>query len=405
MQRMSCFLKTRPVLCSFVVANLALLTLAADERIGSVREIYDGVLPLETEVSTFRHIDQVFPSAVVRHGGPVFPLPVASEPLRDVVFESNGQQLHLADYIRLNRVAGLLVLRNGAIQLEQYRYGNTSQTRWVSFSVVKSVTSTLAGAAVQDGHIGSLDDKVGKYLPELRGSGYARASIRNVLQMASGVRWNEAYTDPTSDRRKLLDLQSGKQPGALLRFMGTLPADAEPGTRWNYNTGETYVLGALVRAAVRQPLSQYLSNKIWSKFGMESDATWWTESPNGVEFGGSGFAATLRDYARFGQFVLEGGRAGGKQVVPSGWFPDAGLPKKVGGELIPYGYMWWSEPQGAFRAFGIFGQSIYINPAAKVVIVVWSAQQKPTGSALVIDNALYESILQALADRQKPTPR
>jgi CubicO group peptidase (beta-lactamase class C family) len=322
--------------------------------------------------------------------------------VRDVAFESNGQQLHLADYIRLNRVTGVLVLKNGEIQLEQYRYGNTPQTRWVSFSVVKSITSTLAGAAVQDGHIGSLDDSVAKYLPELRGSGYANASIRNVLQMASGVRWNEAYTDPSSDRRKLLDLQSKKEPGALLRFMGTLPSDAEPGTKWNYNTGETYVLGALVRAAVRQPLSQYLSDKIWSKFSMESDATWWTESSNGVEFGGSGFAATLRDYARFGQFVLEGGRAGGKQVVPPGWFPDAGLPKKVGGQLIPYGYMWWSEPQGAFRAFGIFGQSIYINPAAKVVIVVWSAQQKPTGSALVSDNAFYEGVLQALASHHRP---
>ncbi|MBV8864370.1 MAG: beta-lactamase family protein [Acidobacteriaceae bacterium] len=372
------------------------LALGGQERIGSVREVYDGTLPLELEVNTFRHIDRVFPSAIVKIGGRVFPLLKAPRQLSDVTFLSAGQQLHLADYVRLNRVTGLLVLKNGQIVLERYGFGNTPQTRWVSFSVVKSITSTLTAAAVQEGLIGSLDDSVTKYLPELRGSGYDGASIRNVLQMASGVRWNEAYTDPSSDRRKMLDLQTAQRPGALLRFMATLPRAARPGTEWNYNTGETYVLGALVRAAVKRPLAQYLSEKIWSSFAMEQEATWWTESPKGIEFGGSGFAATLRDYGRFGEFVLEGGAAGGRQVVPPGWFPEAGQPKRVGDQLVPYGYMWWSEPEGAFRAFGIFGQSIYVNPKWKVVIVVWSAQQKPTGSAVVSDNSFFAGVLQAL---------
>jgi CubicO group peptidase (beta-lactamase class C family) len=361
-----------------------------------VRDVYDGTLPLAVEVNTFRHIDRVFPSATVKHGSPVFPLPPAAKQLSDVTFSSAGQPLHLSDYIRLNRVAGLLVLQNGQIALERYEFGNTPQTRWVSFSVVKSITSTLAAAALQDGSISNLDDAVTKYLPQLQGSAYENATIRNILQMASGVRWNEAYTDPSSDRRHMLNLQTQQRPGALLQFMATLPRAAPPGTRWNYNTGETYVLGALVRAAVKRPLSQYLSEKIWSPFAMEQDATWWTESPGGVEFGGSGFAATLRDYARFGQFVLQDGIAGGKQVVPKDWFPSAGQPKRVDGQLVPYGYMWWSEPEGAFRAFGIFGQSIYINPSQKVVIVVWSAQPKPTGSALVSDNDFYTGVLQAL---------
>jgi CubicO group peptidase (beta-lactamase class C family) len=358
--------------------------------------MYDGTLPLEVEVNTFRHIDQVFPSAVVKHGRDVFPLARRSSQLSDVSFQSSGRSLHLADYIRLNRVAGLLVLHNGQVALERYEFGNTAQTRWVSFSVVKSITSTLAGAAIHDGLIGGLDDPVTKYLPQLRGTGYDGASIRNVLQMASGVRWNEAYTDPSSDRRKMLDLQMEQRPGTLLHFMATLPRAARPGTIWNYNTGETYVLGTLVRAAVKRPLSQYLSEKIWAPFAMEEDATWWTESPGGVEFGGSGFAATLRDYGRFGQFVLQGGVAGSRQVVPAGWFPNAGQPKPVGGELVPYGYMWWTERDGAFRAFGIFGQSVYVNPRQKVVIVVWSAQQKPTGSAAVSDSDFFAGVLQAL---------
>ncbi len=379
-------------------AAIAFVCLAATaaEQIGSVREVYDGTLPLQLEVNTFRHIDRVFPSAVVPNGGHVFPLPRARAQLRDVSFLSDGGTLHLADYVRLNRVAGLLVLKDGQVVLEQYQFGNTPDTKWVSFSVVKSITSTLAAAAIQDGLIGGLDDPVTKYLPQLRGSAYEGATIRNLLQMASGVRWNEAYTDPSSDRRKMLDLQSAQRPGALLQFMATLPRAAQPGTEWNYNTGETFVLGALVRAAVKRPLSQYLSEKIWSRFAMEQSATWWTESAGGTEFGGSGFAATLRDYGRFGQFVLGGGMADGKQVVPRGWFPDAGQPKRVGGRQVPYGYMWWPESGGAFRAFGIFGQSIYINPAQRVVIVVWSAQPKPTGSAQASDNDFFAGVLQAL---------
>ena len=148
-----------------------------------------------------------------------------------MTFLSAGRQLHLDDYIRLNRVAGLLVLKDGQIALERYEFGNTPQTRWVSFSVVKSITSTLAAAAIQDGLIGGLDDPVTKYLPQLRDSGYDGASIRNVLQMASGVRWNETYTDPSSDRRKMLDLQMQQRPGALLQFMATLAPRRSTGYR------------------------------------------------------------------------------------------------------------------------------------------------------------------------------
>jgi CubicO group peptidase (beta-lactamase class C family) len=372
------------------------LAVAFAQGIASVRDVYDGTLPLNVEVETFRHIDRVFPSAVVKHGDKVLALPQAAKQLGNFPFVTAGQTFYLEDYLRLNRVAGLLVLKDGQIALERYKFGNTPQTRWVSFSVVKSITSTLAAAALQDGLIGGLDDPVTKYLPELRGSAYDGVSVRNILQMASGVRWNETYTDPTSDRRKMLDLQMQQRPGALLHFMAQLSRAGPPGAEWNYNTGETYVLGALVRAAVKRSLSQYLSEKIWSQVAMQDDATWWTESPGGVEFGGSGFAATLRDYARFGEFVRQNGVAAGKQVVPPAWFPAAGQPKQVGKRTVPYGYMWWSEPDGAFRAFGIFGQSVFIDPRNKIVIVVWSAQQKPTGSAVVSDVDFFQGLIEAL---------
>jgi CubicO group peptidase (beta-lactamase class C family) len=365
----------------------------------SVRDVYDGSLDLATQVETFRHIDRLFPSRIVPHGAMPYALPPAPRPLKTLSFSTGGRLASIDDYVRLNRVAGLLVLHDGRIAIERYGFGNTRATRWVSWSIAKSITSTLLGAAIRDRAIGGLDEQVVKYVPQLRGSAYDGVSIRNLVQMASGVRWNEAYTDPRSDRRRMLELQIEQRPGTILDFMRTLPRAAPPGTRWNYSTGETHVLGAVVRAAVKRPLSEYLSEKIWSRFAMESDATWWLESPNGLEVGGSGFSATLRDYARFGEFV----RKGGQQVVPAGWFPEAGLPKRVGGQTVGYGYMWWSmadprEPihEGAFEALGIFGQHLYINPAHRLVIVVWSARQKPTSGTAIADADFFAAVTAAL---------
>ncbi len=375
----------------------------SSKPIVSIRAVYDGTLSPDVEVETFRHIDRLFPSRIVPHGSSVLPLPKSKHPLAGLSFSSGSSTYSLGEYMALNRVSGLLVLKNGTVALEEYRLGNTDATRWVSWSLVKSISSTLLGAAIQDGYVGSLDDKVTKYLPQLRGSAYEGVSIRNLLQMASGVGWNETYTDPRSDRRHMLDLQIAGRPGSILEFMVRLPRVSPPGARWNYSTGETHILGALIRAAVKRPLSQYLSEKIWSFVGMESDATWWLESPGGLEVGGSGFSATLRDYGRFAEIVIGGGKANGTQVVPAGWFPGAGAPKLVGGHLVPYGYMWWSfgpeaAPihQGAFEAVGIFGQFIYINPRHHITVVVWSAREKPTGSTGVSDSDFFASVVSAL---------
>ena len=347
-----------------------------------ISAVYDGKLDFKTQVETFRNIDRVFPSRVIPHGGTPYPLPQARHPLRGVRM--------LEPYLEQNRVAGLLVLKDGRIALERYRFGNNRQSRWVSWSIAKSITSTLVGAAVQDGSIGSLDDPVTKYLPQMRGSAYDGATIRHVLTMASGVRWNEAYMDPRSDRRKMLEIQQQQRPGAILGYLQTLPRAAPPGTRWNYSTGETHVLGAILRAALKRPLSDYLGDRIWRRFAMEADATWWLEAPDGLEVGGSGFSATLRDYGRFAQFVLEGGKAGGQQITPTAWFPDAGMPK-----IADYGYMWWNAGK-AFQGVGIFGQYLYIHPEERVVIVVQSARQTPTSSTVISDQRFFDEVVRAL---------
>ena len=375
----------------------------AAEKIGTVQQVYDGALMPDIQANTFRNIDRLFSTRTVPASGKAYPLPASDKQLKNFVFKSNGKNFDLYDYVSLNRVGGLLVLKDGKIVFENYQLGNSEKTRWMSMSVVKSITATLIGAAIKDGHIKSIDDPIVNYLPELKGSAYDGVSVKNLLQMASGVRWDETYVNPKSDRRQMLEVQTAQKPGAVLQLMSRLPRAAAPGTRWNYSTGETQVAGALVRAAVGKPVAQYLNERIWGKFGMESDATWWLESPDGLEVGGSGLSATLRDYGRFGLFLLGGGKAGGEQILPDNWVKDAGSPKMVDGKLVNYGYMLWPIPdaagtinEGAFEARGIFGQHIYMNPKENVVIVVWGALPKPTGSAPVGDNDFFAAATQAV---------
>jgi CubicO group peptidase (beta-lactamase class C family) len=371
--------------------------------IGTVQQVYDGRLTPDIQANTFRNIDRLFPTRTVNRGGKAIPLEASPKSLTDVKFQSNGKAVDLFDYLSLNRVAGLLVLKDGKIAYEDYELGNNEATRWMSMSVAKSISSTLVGAAIKDGYIKSIDDPVTRYLPELAGGAYDGVSVRNLLQMASGAKWDETYTDPRSDRRQMLELQLEGKPGTVVAMMSKLPRAHEPGTAWNYSTGETHLVGALVRAAVGKPVSVYLSDKIWSKLGMEQDASWWVESPNGLEVGGSGFSATLRDYARFGQFVLNKGVIDGESVVPEGWFEQAGSPKELNGKTVNYGYMWWplgapagTPNEGAFTARGIFGQYVYVNPKEHVVIAMWGARSKPTGMPPIVDADFFAAVVSAL---------
>ncbi|MGD0491949.1 MAG: serine hydrolase [Steroidobacteraceae bacterium] len=394
-----------PAACCALLAVLATPGRAATESIGSVRQMYDGALTPDLAVSTFRHIDRLFPTRTIAHGDKVSPLLPAERKLTRLEFTSRGKHWDLNDYLAVNRVAGLLVLKNGRVALELYQYGNTPATRWMSMSVAKSITSTLIGAAIQQGYIRSVDDPVTQYVPRLAGSAYEGVTIRDLLRMSSGVRWNETYTDPKSDRRQLLDVQIAQQPGAAIDLMAKLPRAAPPGTLNNYNTGETLVAGEVLHQALKRSLSEYLSERIWKPYGMESDATWWLASPDGIEIAGSGFSATLRDYARFGQFVLGGGRIGEEHVLPPGWVQEAGSPQSLkNGKRLDYGFYWWvatptaatADPEGAFYADGIFGQYIYLNPKEQVVVAEWSARSKPEGMDIVDDLDFFGAVSAAL---------
>jgi CubicO group peptidase (beta-lactamase class C family) len=371
-----------------------------NESIGTVRQIYDGVLTPAMAVNTFRNIDRLFPTRTIPRASQPLPLPAAAVPLRELSFTAAGRLYDLATYLELNQVAAILVLHDGRVKLERYRFGNTERTRWMSMSIAKSITSTLIGAALKQGYIKSLSDPVTRYVPSLTRTAYDGVTVRDVLMMASGVRWNETYTDPSSDRRRLLEAQISQIPGSALALMKSLARVAEPGATHNYNTGETQVAAEVLRAAVGRPLATYLAERIWSRFGMEDDASWWLESRGGIEIGGSGISATLRDYGRFGLFVLGGGIAAGDSILPSGWVPEATTPKVLRrGRPVEYGYLWWPGRDGAFMAMGIHGQYLYVNPAANIVIVAWGARPHPTQGQVIDDWSFCDAVATALTGR------
>lgn len=375
----------------------------AAEPIGTVRQMYDGRLPPDLAATTFRNIDRLFPSRVIARGTAVTPLVPAPAPMPGVTCTAGDSTYTLERYMLLNRVSGLLVLKDGRVLLERYALGATPATRWMSMSIAKSVTSTLIGLALHDGRIRSLDDTVTRYVPSLRGSAYDVVTVRQVLMMGSGIQWNETYTDSTSDRRRLLEAQIAQRPGVAMALMAALPRAAAAGTRFNYSTGETLVASEVVRGAVGMSASQYLSQKLWQPLGMEHHATWWLDSPDGHEIGGSGIMATLRDYARFGEFIRRDGMIGTRRLLPEGWVQNAGAPKQYGTRTEQYGYMWWpvesakgSIHDGAFSAQGIFGQYLYINRTQRLVIAQLGAQMHPTLGNVVDPFACFAAIATAV---------
>ena len=278
-------------------------------------------------------------------------------------------KLDVDAYMAGQRSAALLVVHQGKLRLERYGLGFDGAGRWSSFSVAKSFTSTLLGAAVKDGFIQSLDDKVSVYIPELKGSAYDDVSVRQLLTMTSGVQWNEDYADPNSDVAKFNNHQPEPGVEALVSYMRQLPRAAPPGTRWHYSTGETNLVGTLVQRATKKPLATYLAEKVWGPAGMEQQATW-ILSKTGKEIGGCCVQASPRDYARMGLFILNGAKVNGQSIVPDDWWAqattkraDIGLPGRG------YGYQWWTYDDGSYAARGIFGQGIFIDPQRQLVIV------------------------------------
>jgi len=311
------------------------------------------------------------------------PFKVNLQPLPES-FEYGGQTYPLADWQKQRSVTAMVVLKDGEIVHERYEQGTKQTDLRISWSVAKSFLSALMGVVVAEGAIDSLDDPVIKYVPTLKGSAYTKASIRNVLHMASGVHFNEDYLDRSSDINKMGRVLA--LGGSMDEFaVGILEVDRKPGTERQYVSIDTHVLGMVIRGATGRTIPDLLEEKILQPMGLAANPYYLTDG-SGIAFVLGGLNMQTRDYARFGLMFAQNGVLNGTQIVPAAWVAEstvnsAPAATKATGvqKALGYGYQWWVPPEaelGEFFAVGIYGQYIYVNQQAGIVVAVNSADRR-----------------------------
>lgn len=321
----------------------------------------------------FRNMDQLFTTRTVPHSGAVWTFPKV-ERSADFTYFFGGKAFTAQQALERTYTNALLIMKDGRIVTEIYRNGSNERTRFMGWSMTKSITSTLVGAALADGLIASLDDQIVRYLPELKGSGYDGVTIRQILQMRSGVDYEERYDFANPG------IAASNHINALVknvvRFADaarTIKRSSKPGEVFAYKTIDTAVLGWLIERVSGGSVAAYTARKLWEPLGTEADGFYITDGQPGVgrEFSGAGYNATLRDWARFGQMMLDNGVANGKRVVSAEWVKAAQTP--AGTEDGPeggYGYQWWTMPNSpSYSAIGLQGQYVFVDPATRTVVV------------------------------------
>lgn len=322
-----------------------------------------------TRTDRFRHLEDFYAGLEVAASPKVRALPRGA-PL-DAATAAKIEPL-----LETINAAGIMVLQDGKVRYEHYRLGFRPEQRWTSFSVAKSFTSTLLGAAVKDGAL-NLSDPVTKHLPGLLGTAYDGVTVEQVATMTSGVRWNEDYTDPKSDVARMLSVAPIAGEPQSVTYAKLLTREAPAGSKWVYKTLETNLLGDIVAAATGRSLADYAKEEIVDPAGF-AGGLFWMSDLTGRNIGGCCLSVRLADYARMGQWVLEGGQPS----VPADWFAKAASQRaEIGVPGYGYGYQWWTNPMG-FGAQGIFGQYITIVPKQRLVIAVVSSHPTATGKAL-----------------------
>ncbi|CBL44477.1 Predicted beta-lactamase class C [gamma proteobacterium HdN1] len=360
-----------------VIAGIALSVKPTIIRLQKANNLFAP----EEIVYNFTHMPEIFrtkelPAASHPHifpNGPALTLPES--------FEAFGKTINTQEWLQETKTTGLLVAQDGRIVFEQYYLGNQADNAHISWSLAKSFISALIGIAIQEGKIESVHDPVDEYAPLLKGTGYEGVSLKNVLQMSSGIRFNEDYDDPNSDivqlarRAALFD--------SFNDYAKQLVNEKEPGTYRRYTSFDTQVLAMVLQGATGESVTDYMSKKLWQPFGAEHSA-WWIVDASGMEMGFGGLNATLRDFAKLGQLYLDHGMLNGKPIVPDAWISaslsmdSAHLLPGLNGSAdssIGYGYQWWipDSPQRDYFAQGIYSQYIFVSPMTNTVIVKTSA--------------------------------
>ncbi|MCP4616423.1 MAG: serine hydrolase [Bradyrhizobium sp.] len=326
-------------------------------------------------VGSFSHLDEILPYNTLQKSATPLALPKAAGADK-IGYRFEGQEYSLDDFLAHQRVTGFLLIKDGEVIAERYQYDRREQNRFVSHSMAKSIVSIAVGMALAENKIASLDDTVGKYVPELAGHAYGETTIRNLLRMASGVKFSEEYNGADDLTRFVRTRVSQGSIAALQAFD---VRDSEQGARFHYASSETVALTVLLRAVTGMTLSEYLTPRLWQAMGAESDATW-VKSTDGTESGYGNFNATLRDYGRLGILLANDGAAGGKQIIPKDYLleatdwhrqPEAFRPDRAT-PFFGYGYQFWLFPseKRRFALLGVHGQSIFVDPGLKLVMVV-----------------------------------
>ncbi len=355
----------------------------------------------------FHHMDKIPHQRLdwIRKPAQKFALQEPAGPF-SLSYSNNDKTSTLDEYLEQADVQGFLVLKDDRVIFEKYLHGASAEDRFLSMSVEKSIVSVLIGTAVDEGKI-NVNDPVTHYLPDLSDGAYKDCSIKNLLQMASGIEFNEDYLDPKADiHRVLFDLIRGGEP---FRQVGIgIKSERKPGMAFHYQSINTQILAGVLEKVTGMPLNKYAEERLWKKIGAQSDAFVY-ESEKQPEICAFGcFNATLRDYARFGLMAMHSGELGGKRIVSEAWMreataaPSFNMPRineKTGRPVTGYGYQWWLLPgeDHAFQAVGIYGQNIYVNPAKHVVIAQFSSLPKPSGGGSRAIGRPHDAIAEKLA--------
>jgi CubicO group peptidase (beta-lactamase class C family) len=313
------------------------------------------------------------------------PMPLARAEREPAIHWNIGDQkgLTVDDYLSRQRIMGLMIIKDGVVQVERYQYERQPSHRFVSQSMAKSITSLAIGMALQEGKIKSLDDRADMYAPKLAGTLFGETTIRNLLRMASGARYTEEYDGKDDSARFGAAITRG---GIEAAAKVVTEREAPQGSRFSYGSAQTHMLAAVLRGATGMSVSEYLTPRLWQAIGAETSALWRADK-TGLELGGGNFNATLRDYARLGIVLANDGKRPDdpqqKQIIPLGYLleatdwhrvPDAFRPRKAS-PYLGYGYQFWLFPgeRRRFALLGVYGQMIFVDPQLKLVMVQTAA--------------------------------
>ncbi len=363
-----------------LVLLLALPTALHYDKIRRLQHVL-SLFEADRIVDNFLHMDTAFPTHKISRSSE--PRPLARGPQLELPaqFRTADSTVLSQDFLDATGTTGLLVLHRDSIVFENYYRGHSAEQTHISWSVGKSMVSALMGIALAEGHFASIEDPITQYVSELKGSGYEGVSIKNILQMSSGVRFEEDYADFYSDINRFG--RSFALGSSLDEFSTSLVNERPPGSYHHYVSINTQVLGMLLVRTTGRSLSDYLEEKIWHPLGMEGEAQWIIDDA-GMELALGGLNARLRDYARFGQLYLHQGRVGDRQIVPQQWVLDSTRPdaphlepgdNPLSAHRKGYGYHWWipERSDGDFVAIGVYNQYIYVDPHKDLVVVKNSA--------------------------------